>query len=149
MSGYIGSFERIELKYMVPAEKYDELIRRISEFAEVDSYGDTTIYNIYFDTEDDRLIRKSLEKPAYKEKLRLRTYEVPSNESPSFVEIKKKFDGVVYKRRISLPYEKSITHLVSGKSFSSDSKSFMDNLRTKNGNLEISISRSLTKQEEL
>ncbi len=67
---------------------------------ELDSYGKHTISNIYFDTEDYCLIRRSLDKPLYKEKLRLRVYGLPKDDSESFIEIKKKFNGVVYKRRI-------------------------------------------------
>ena len=66
-----------------------------------DRYGAYTICNIYYDTPDYRLIRASLEKPVYKEKLRVRSYGVPREDDPVFVELKKKFDGVVYKRRIT------------------------------------------------
>ena len=66
-----------------------------------DEYGEYTICNIYYDTDDFRLIRASLEKPVYKEKLRVRSYGVPQADGKVFVELKKKFDGVVYKRRIT------------------------------------------------
>ena len=66
-----------------------------------DAYGEYTICNIYYDTDDYRLIRASLEKPVYKEKLRVRSYGVPQEDGKVFVELKKKFDGVVYKRRIT------------------------------------------------
>ncbi len=66
-----------------------------------DAFGSYTICNIYYDTPDWRLIRASLEKPAYKEKLRVRSYGVPTETDRVFVELKKKFDGVVYKRRIT------------------------------------------------
>ena len=70
---------------------------------ELDRYGRTTIRNIYFDTDSYRLIRRSIEKPAYKEKLRIRSYKQASADSMVFVELKKKYNSVVYKRRISLP----------------------------------------------
>ena len=83
--------------------------------AEVDQYGETPILNIYFDTPDYRLIRTSLEKPAYKEKLRLRSYGVPQDDTQAFIEIKKKFKGVVYKRRIGMSYEDSLAYLCEGR----------------------------------
>ena len=74
----------------------------------LDKYGRATIRNIYFDTENYRLIRRSIEKPAYKEKLRLRSYGCPESGSPVFVELKKKFEDVVYKRRAALPLEEAL-----------------------------------------
>ena len=68
-----------------------------------DEYGESTICNIYYDTADYRLIRASLEKPAYKEKLRLRSYGVTEPGGKVFLELKKKYKGIVYKRRITLP----------------------------------------------
>jgi len=69
----------------------------------LDHYGRTTIRNIYFDTENYRLIRRSIEKPVYKEKLRIRSYSKATPDSTVFVELKKKYQSVVYKRRVSLP----------------------------------------------
>ena len=68
-----------------------------------DEHGESTICNIYYDTADYRLIRASLEKPAYKEKLRLRSYGVTEPGGEVFLELKKKYKGIVYKRRITLP----------------------------------------------
>ncbi|MBR3245170.1 MAG: polyphosphate polymerase domain-containing protein, partial [Parasporobacterium sp.] len=70
--------------------------------------------NIYFDTPDYLLIRRSIDKPDYKEKLRIRSYQKATPESPAFIEIKKKYDKVVYKRRISLP-EKEAMRWITGK----------------------------------
>ena len=70
--------------------------------------------NIYFDTDEYDLIRKSLEKPIYKEKLRLRAYGIPSENSDTFIEIKKKFNGVVYKRRIKSEYSMAKDYLYNG-----------------------------------
>ena len=72
-------------------------------YMQIDHYGRTTIRNIYFDTDTFRLIRRSLEKPAYKEKLRVRSYGTADPEDEVFVELKKKYDGIVYKRRLTLP----------------------------------------------
>ena len=65
-----------------------------------DAYARYTICNIYYDTDDYKLIRASIEKPIYKEKLRVRSYGVPDKDSKVFVELKKKYEGVVYKRRL-------------------------------------------------
>ena len=70
--------------------------------------------NIYFDTDEYDLIRKSLEKPIYKEKLRLRAYGIQSENSDTFIEIKKKFNGVVYKRRIKSKYSMAKDYLYNG-----------------------------------
>ena len=104
-------FQRIEKKYLMSAEQYEEFRRRLDPLAAADRYGKTTILNIYYDTPEDLLIRRSLEKPVYKEKLRLRTYGVPRPGGTAFVEIKKKYKGVVYKRRVSAPYEEALAWL--------------------------------------
>ncbi|MCR5676313.1 MAG: polyphosphate polymerase domain-containing protein [Lachnospiraceae bacterium] len=110
-NGYQSTFQRIEIKYLLSDIQYRALRARLRDIAEVDAYGRTSILNIYYDTPDDTLIRRSLEKPVYKEKLRLRTYGTPSDRSPAFVEIKKKYNGVVYKRRVSLPYDEACEFL--------------------------------------
>ncbi|MCR5640702.1 MAG: polyphosphate polymerase domain-containing protein [Lachnospiraceae bacterium] len=114
---YKENFARIETKYMLSRQQYDRLMKQLEDYVEPDEYGDTRIYNIYYDTPNYRLIRESIEKPTYKEKLRLRTYLVPDSESNSFVEIKKKYKGVVYKRRIGMPYGMAKAHLDTGKHF--------------------------------
>lgn len=69
----------------------------------LDEYGHSTIRNIYYDTDNFRLARHSIEHPAYKEKLRVRSYSRAEDEDMVFVELKKKYQSVVYKRRMSLP----------------------------------------------
>lgn len=108
-------FERKEIKYPISREQRDGLLSLLGERIKADEYGLTTICNIYFDTPDSRLIRESLEKPMYKEKLRLRTYGVPGESSTAFIELKKKFDGIVYKRREILPYAEAMRFLTEGK----------------------------------
>ena len=95
-------FERREKKYLLSSEQYDALMARIAPRLEWDDYGKYTICNIYFDTADDLLVRRSLEKPVYKEKLRLRSYGTPHPEDTVYLEIKRKLDGVVYKRRMAM-----------------------------------------------
>lgn len=99
---YANVFKRYELKYLLTPAQHDAVLRGIAPYMQLDDYGRTTIRNIYFDTEDYRLIRHSIEKPAYKEKLRVRSYKLVGSDDTVFVELKKKYDGVVYKRRIAL-----------------------------------------------
>ena len=94
-------FARCEKKYMLTRSQCDALMARIGAHLKEDRYPIYTICNIYYDTDDYRLIRASLEKPVYKEKLRVRSYGVPGETDSVFVELKKKFDGVVYKRRVT------------------------------------------------
>lgn len=94
------SFKRYEKKFLLTPEQYEEILPALSERMKADKYGVHTICNIYYDTENYDLIRNSVERPAYKEKFRLRSYGVPDDRSVIFAEIKKKSDGVVYKRRV-------------------------------------------------
>lgn len=95
-------FERYELKYMLTIEQKERICRAMLPYMELEKYGRTTVRNLYFDTDSYRLIRRSIEKPTYKEKLRIRSYTQATSESTVFVELKKKYEGVVYKRRIPL-----------------------------------------------
>lgn len=108
-------FQRVEKKYMLTKEQYEYLIEAISPYMEIDKYGETDIRNIYFDNSSDELIETSLKKPAYKEKLRLRSYGVPDADSTVFFEIKKKYRGIVYKRRISMTLDEANTYIQTGK----------------------------------
>ena len=108
-------FKRYELKYMLTAAQKAAVLQAMESRMALDKYGRTTIRNIYFDTADYRLIRRSIEKPAYKEKLRLRSYAQATRESIVFVELKKKYDDVVYKRRIDLGYREAVDWLCQEK----------------------------------
>lgn len=107
-------FNRIEKKYLLNKEKAERLIKIISEYMKLSKYPYTKICNIYFDTENKELIRKSIEKPIYKEKIRLRSYGVPNLEDKVFLEIKKKFKGVVTKRRVPLTLKEAYEYLENG-----------------------------------
>ncbi len=107
-------FQRIEKKYLMDRETYEAFYARIGEYMKVDEYGLNTICNVYYDTPQFDLIRTSIEKPVYKEKLRIRSYGVPGPESPTYVEIKKKYKGVVYKRRIQLTLDETEKYLNRG-----------------------------------
>lgn len=103
------SFKRYEIKFLLKPEQFQILYGELQKHMQEDVYGVYPICNVYFDTPDYRLIRRSLDKPVYKEKFRLRSYGPISEEDEMFAEIKKKYMGVVYKRRISLKggdYEK-------------------------------------------
>ena len=114
MSEYLNVFKRTEIKYLLSDEQYRKLLPFLEKSFKTDEYGETQINNIYFDTPNYRMIRTSLEKPLYKEKLRLRTYGKTDDTTNSFIEIKKKYDGIVYKRRVSGSYGKAYEYLVKG-----------------------------------
>lgn len=101
-------FKRYELKYMLTLEQKERIVKAMRPYMALDKYGRTTIRNLYFDTDDYLLIRRSIEKPAYKEKLRVRSYAKATEDSTVFVELKKKYKKVVYKRRISLPHNEAM-----------------------------------------
>lgn len=107
-------FKRYELKYMLTLAQKELILQAMEPYMQLDKYGRTTIRNIYYDTEDYLLIRRSIEKPVYKEKLRIRSYELAHSQSPVFVELKKKYESVVYKRRITIP-EQLATDWAAGK----------------------------------
>lgn len=109
-----GIFERYELKYLLDGGSCSSVASRLGGFMDADRYGKYTVSNIYFDTRDHALIRASLEKPVYKEKLRLRCYGMPEEEKTVFAEIKKKYNGVVYKRRIPMLLKDARRYLYYG-----------------------------------
>lgn len=107
-------FQRVEKKYLLSQKQYQKLQEKMNPYMQVDDYGLSTICNVYYDTQDFDLVRRSNEKPVYKEKLRLRSYGVPDETDKTFVEIKKKWKGVVYKRRIELPLKEARNYLEHG-----------------------------------
>lgn len=98
-------FRRIEKKYILNKEQYNRLIPELKKYMNEDIHGESTIRNIYFDTDQYELIRHSITKPYYKEKVRLRSYNKPNKESKVYLEIKRKCDNVVGKRRIEMKLE--------------------------------------------
>ena len=96
-------FKRYEIKYLMDRRQRDAVLKAMEPYMSIDKYGHSSIRNIYYDTPNFQLIRESLEKPVYKEKLRVRSYGRAAAGDPVFVELKKKYQDVVYKRRISLP----------------------------------------------
>ena len=100
---YQTIFERYELKYLITPAQKEKILRAMDPYMALDQYGRTVIRNLYFDTENYRVVRKSMERPVYKEKLRIRSYQQTAPDDPVFVELKKKYDSVVYKRRLAMP----------------------------------------------
>lgn len=97
-------FKRHELKYIISLQQMNRLIEKLGLYMNEDKYFKSTIRNIYYDTPNFFLIRTSIEKPDYKEKLRIRSYKTVDSDDDVFVELKKKYKKVVYKRREVLPY---------------------------------------------
>lgn len=104
-------FKRYEMKYLLTRKQKEKVLEAMEPYMELDAYGRSTIRNIYYDTDNYRLVRKSLEKPVYKEKLRVRSYRAAGPEDEVFVELKKKYEGVVYKRRTSMGKQRAEAYL--------------------------------------
>ena len=107
-------FKRYEIKYLLTRRQKEAVLGAMKPYMEPDTYGRSTIRYIDYDKDNYRLARKSLEKPVYKEKLRARSYTAVEPEDNIFIELKKKYDGMVYKRRIELP-EKAAMDYLTGK----------------------------------
>ena len=99
------SFKRHEIKYLITINQYINLMNYLSDKVEKDVFYKSTIYNVYYDTDNFELIRKSIGKPIYKEKLRIRSYDKPTLDSSVYVELKKKYDHIVYKRKEKIAYK--------------------------------------------
>ena len=115
----INTFARCEIKFLLNMYQYHALMAVIPQYMNSDKYciggHEYGIYNIYYDTSDDYLIRRSLDKPYYKEKIRLRSYHSPASENDTvFLEIKKKIGGVVTKRRVEMTLAESDRYFLDG-----------------------------------
>ncbi len=121
-------FKRYELKYMLTLEQKEKILEAMSLYMELDKYGRTTIRNIYFDTDNYRLIRRSIEKPAYKEKLRIRSYSQATADSM----------GSMFR----------LTYNVTLRDAAKE-KEMIDRIRERNGNLEIMVSKQENRTAEL
>lgn len=114
---YQAVFKRYEMKYMMTKKQQKAVLEAMLPYMKLDDFGHTTIRNIYFDTDSYRLVRRSIEKPVYKEKLRIRSYKQVEGEDKVFVELKKKYDDVVYKRRESISWNDTMDWLCGGAYF--------------------------------
>lgn len=106
-------FKRYEIKYMLSQEQYVSVLQKMSEHMRADEHGRNTNLSLYFDTPDFLLIRRSLDKPLYKEKLRIRSYGLADCDTMVFIELKKKFKSVVYKRRIRMTESDAMSYLLN------------------------------------
>lgn len=111
METFTDVFERKEIKYRLSACQHQTMIAALAGIMVPDEFGCTPIVSVYFDTPTRSLIDRSLERPVYKEKLRLRSYGAPHEEDRVFVELKKKFEGIVYKRRVGMSYAAARAYL--------------------------------------
>ncbi len=115
----ISTFKRYEMKFLLSSEQFNTLLPKITEYMNPDEYcrgyRNYSIYNIYYDTLDSNLIRTSLSKPQYKEKLRLRSYTPSTSpDSKVYLELKKKTAGVVYKRRAAMTLREACRFVEEG-----------------------------------
>jgi len=109
-----GIFQRTEKKYQLTEEQYRTFLERVEDRIRQDEFGVHMISNIYYDTDDYELIRHSIESPRYKEKFRVRGYGEIQSDSMIYLELKKKVQGMVYKRRVELPYKQAKRYLGNG-----------------------------------
>ena len=107
-------FRRIEKKYRITPLQYEKLMALIGDRLIPDVHGKSTVCNIYLETPDFLLIRNSMEAKTYKEKLRLRSYGIPKDDTSVFLELKKKYKGVVYKRRVALSFADAMKYINGG-----------------------------------
>ncbi|SDB11690.1 VTC domain-containing protein [Pseudobutyrivibrio sp. YE44] len=119
-------FNRYEKKFLLDEKTYLVFKKELDEYMNEDEYGLHTIRNIYYDTPTDELIRTSIEGPKYKEKFRVRCYGKPTYDSMCFLEIKKKYKGLVNKRRVAIPMEEAESYLIDGQMPSNPNQIFKE-----------------------
>lgn len=115
MPDYSYIFKRYEEKYLLSAAQYADLTARLSPFLAPDEFGKSTVMSVYLDTPDFRVVRASIDAKNYKEKLRVRCYGTPRGDSTVFFELKKKFDGIVFKRRAQMTLTEAEEFIAAGR----------------------------------
>ena len=115
-------FRRIEKKYIVSKKQYIKIKEKIKENMNEDKFGKSKICNIYFDTDKYDLIKHSITKPNFKDKVRLRSYNIPNENSKVFLEIKRKSDGIVGKRRIEMKLSEFYEYFNNQNAIENDNK---------------------------
>jgi hypothetical protein len=110
-------FKRYENKYILTPQQYEAILQEVEKRMDPDEFGETTIQSLYYDTPNARLVRTSIEKPKFKEKIRVRSYGLATKDSKVYVELKRKSQGVVYKRRLSAKEDESISFYENKHSF--------------------------------
>lgn len=111
---YQSVFKRYELKYLLTPQQKERVLAEMAPYMAMDQYGRTTIRNLYFDTDNYRLIRRSIEKPVFKEKLRIRSYQKVTQYNDVFIELKRKYESIVYKRRASMALKDALLWICDG-----------------------------------
>lgn len=114
MAGKEAFFERIEKKYLMNRSQYEQFLKRISPYMKLDEYGDHTVMSVYYDTDRYDLIRRSVEHPYFKEKLRVRSYGTPTEKTEVYIELKRKINRIVYKRRKAMCWDEAAAYLKEG-----------------------------------
>ena len=110
----ILTFKRFEKKYILSPKQYEDFMAVAGEHLIPDAYFESLVMSIYYDSESFELIRHSIEAPVYKEKLRIRSFGIPGEDGTVFVELKKKYKGIVYKRRVETTARKAEAWLAGG-----------------------------------
>lgn len=148
MADYKQIFCRTEKKYLLSPAQYSAFMSDTASYIREDEYGESTVCSLYFDTANDRLIRRSLQAPEYKEKLRLRCYGKANETSPVFVEMKKKYAGIVYKRRVDMSCREAESWLIGNGSAPAESQITreIDYMRSFYGGLEPKMMISCKRQ---
>ena len=134
-------FKRYELKYMLTLDQKQKVLAAISPYMKLDKYGRTTICNLYYDTNTYLLIRRSIEKPVYKEKLRIRSYSKAEADSTVFVELKKKYKLFVVSN-CQQGYIESFIHAHHLEKCFDDTQSWGDNPVSKGENNQVIMKRN-------
>lgn len=116
------TFKRYEMKYLLDRQRYEALRERLDAYITPDTYFKSTVCSLYYDSDDYRLIRHSLDKPVYKEKLRVRSYGTPKADDTVFVELKKKYKGIIYKRRVPMSARQAEDYLAGKAPAAEDSQ---------------------------
>lgn len=109
-----NTFKRYEKKYMLNKRQYEDITKTLTQHTTPDKFGTYSICNLYFDTDSYEIIRRSIEKPVYKEKLRVRSYGIPNKDDMVFFELKKKYKKEVFKRRIALTIKEYEDYIYNG-----------------------------------
>ena len=112
MKKFKNTFKRVETKYLLTQAQYHFIQEAMRTHMRPDQFSESQIANIYYDTPNYYLIRQSLEKPTFKEKLRVRSYVAePTSQDTVYIELKKKVNKVVYKRRLQSSVENAVAYL--------------------------------------
>lgn len=109
-----NTLQRYEKKYLLNKNQYEMIKEKLTPYTKVDKYSNYTVCNLYFDTESYQVIRHSIDKPVFKEKLRIRSYGVVNDDAIVYLELKKKYDHEVIKRRLPLTFKQFEDYIYKG-----------------------------------